>query len=424
MLSVSLTGHTDWVRCLDFQPSSSPAGHTLLASGSQDSYVRLWRFTPAPSSSARTKVNGTSSNGSAGARDPFAALDALESSLSDAAGSSLTIKAQRIEMKKHAIRCGADEWGHVTAEAVLMGHENWVTDVRWCSSSLGRARLLSTSVDRSMILWEAPESADGLWLSADRFGELSVSTNLGFFGAHFSSSALADAEGDEETAMASGWGGAWHVWRRRRRREEQWSRWEPSVAPTGHYASVTGLDWDAQGEMLLTSSTDQTTRLWGPWRPSASSGDATWHELARPQVHGHDIFDVRFVRDRRTAFVSVGEEKVIRAFEATKAFVRSVGENGMRSLEVPLEEASPEAGGEGRAETAMVPALGLSNKVVNEAHGMEQAEDDVRVDEEVKEGLKHPPFEDQLLSSTLWPELVLSSAHTRSDTEPLARSQS
>lgn len=310
-------------------------------------------------------------------------------------------------MKKHPICSGKDElWGHVVAEAVLQGHENWITDVRWClrSSSAEETapRLVSTSVDRSIILWTAPDSAQGLWLPSSRFGELSASTNLGYFGAHFlASPRLANVE--IETVLASGWGGAWHVWRRERKGQGEWGGWDPVVAPTGHFGSVTGLDWDSKGEMVLTCSTDQTTRLWGIWRPTTSpptdgEDGATWHEIARPQVHGHDLFDAKFVgSEKRDTFVSVGEEKVIRAFEATGAFARSVGAEGMRSLDAPLE-------GHERAEGAMVPALGLSNRVVGGDEGEEEATEGATVDKEVKEGLKHPPFEDQLLSSTLWPE--------------------
>jgi WD40 repeat protein len=57
-----LVGHTDWVRCLAFtQPLKLSkleedsygygSGDILLASGSQDTYTRLWRFASSPASS-------------------------------------------------------------------------------------------------------------------------------------------------------------------------------------------------------------------------------------------------------------------------------------------------------------------------------------------------------------------------------------
>lgn len=45
--SITLEGHEDWVRCLDLTscPSEFSSGYDLLlASGSQDNYIRLWRI--------------------------------------------------------------------------------------------------------------------------------------------------------------------------------------------------------------------------------------------------------------------------------------------------------------------------------------------------------------------------------------------
>lgn len=53
--SLALEGHMDWVRALDFSPpgtsapttvTESPTPEVLLASGSQDGYIRLWSLVP------------------------------------------------------------------------------------------------------------------------------------------------------------------------------------------------------------------------------------------------------------------------------------------------------------------------------------------------------------------------------------------
>jgi elongator complex protein 2 len=44
-LSATLTGHEGWIRALDFtRETSDPSSDLLLASASQDKYIRLWRF--------------------------------------------------------------------------------------------------------------------------------------------------------------------------------------------------------------------------------------------------------------------------------------------------------------------------------------------------------------------------------------------
>jgi len=60
-------------------------------------------------------------------------------------------------------------------------------------------------------------------------------------------------------------------------------------------------------------SLDQTTRIHG------ETGDQGWHELARPQIHGYDCLGVCFITPSR--FVSIGDEKVARVFDAPKRFV-------------------------------------------------------------------------------------------------------
>ena len=46
-----MEGHLDWVRALDFSPTTSPdATELLLASGSQDGYIRFWSLIHLPAS--------------------------------------------------------------------------------------------------------------------------------------------------------------------------------------------------------------------------------------------------------------------------------------------------------------------------------------------------------------------------------------
>jgi hypothetical protein len=45
----------------------------------------------------------------------------------------------------------------------------------------------------------------------------------------------------------------------------------------------------------------------------------SWHEIARPQVHGYDVLNVVFVDHLK--FASIADEKVMRIFDAPRSFV-------------------------------------------------------------------------------------------------------
>lgn len=70
----------------------------------------------------------------------------------------------------------------------------------------------------------------------------------------------------------------------------------------------------------------QTTRIYAPWKVEASLQDGEfWHEIARPQIHGHDINCMAVVhRKGNHRFVSGAEEKVARVFEAPLSFLKTL----------------------------------------------------------------------------------------------------
>lgn len=50
-----------------------------------------------------------------------------------------------------------------------------------------------------------------------------------------------------------------------------------------------------------------------------------WHEIARPQVHGHDINCVTLIQGKGNhRFVSGADEKVARVFEAPLSFLKTL----------------------------------------------------------------------------------------------------
>lgn len=81
-------------------------------------------------------------------------------------------------------------------------------------------------------------------------------------------------------------------------------------------------------ELLISRSFEnlQTSRIFAPWlAESHSENRDSWHEIARPQVHGHDINCVTIIKGKGNhRFVSGAEEKVARVFEAPLSFLKTL----------------------------------------------------------------------------------------------------
>jgi elongator complex protein 2 len=355
-LVCSLEGHSDWIRALDLS-LLTPAGHILLASGSQDNYVRLWRISTGPVQTAED--------------DDF----------------GLSVKYQSFQP------AGSPHLYFVVSESVLLGHESWVTDLRWNrpASPDELPQLASTSADRSLIIW-AYSTASSLWLNKSRLGELGGASGLGFYGALWSA--------DSQSVYAHDWAGSVHVWNRKE------SFWGAGVGISGHTKSVQAIDWQQDGKWLVSTSLDQTTRIHSTWRRE-EDGDArsTWHEVGRPQTHGHDIYALAILDAAGLRFASGADETIIRLFEAPSNFIERMAHLGCPGL--------PESSS--RPNFAIVPPLGLSNRSVPQgallpscfthvlSGGVDSKEESLYQVPAMRT-LSRPPVEEELLSSTLWPE--------------------
>lgn len=102
----------------------------------------------------------------------------------------------------------------------------------------------------------------------------------------------------------------------------------------------------------------QTTRIFASWLNNANSkGDDTWHEIARPQVHGHDINCLAVIQGKGNhKFVCGAEEKVARVFEAPLSFLKTLNHATSRlhdDLQVDVQVLG-----------ANMSALGLSQKPI------------------------------------------------------------
>ncbi|KAJ3642069.1 hypothetical protein Zmor_024887 [Zophobas morio] len=317
--SLTLKGHEDWVRGLDF---TTEKDDLILASSSQDCYIRLWRMTPHKSDTPSDNV---------------------------------------IKTKTTTYR--------VYTDSILSGHEGWIYSVDWNPAT---PQLLSSSLDKSMIIWELDPDSN-LWVEKVRVGEVGGNT-LGFYGGVFSP--------DGTSILAHSYNGAFHIW------TNEGGEWSACVTIGGHFSEVTDMSWEPQGAFLVTVSSDQTSRIHAPW--SNLGKEATWHEIARPQIHGYDMSSIAIMS--KYQFASSAEEKVIRTFRAPRNFV----ENFSRICDV-----ADDGGGTSGPKGASVPSLGLSNKAVFSSES-EGGSDDSHF---TAVTLTEPPTEETLLQNTLWPEI-------------------
>ncbi|KAK1817636.1 Elongator subunit elp2 [Friedmanniomyces endolithicus] len=377
VLQATLTGHEGWIRSLDFVQDGDSF---LLASASQDKYIRLWRLrqdTPMPPSTNTTPSTDSSA-----------------------------IPKQSLSNKTHQLITPTTTHT-VTFEALLIGHEDWIYTARWAprtptttttTTPSAPPTLLSASADNSLALWTA-DPLSGVWLSTTRLGELTTqkgsTTATGSTGGFWTG--LWDPSDGGRGVVSLGRTGSWRRWNY----DDVKGMWEQRVGISGHTREVRGLAWGREGGYLLSTGADQTTRLFGEWK---REGRRSWHEFARPQIHGYDLNCIAAVGENR--FVSGADEKLLRVFDKPRA------------LDVLLSRLSgtrPTVGG-GLAEAAEIPVLGLSNKAIpthpndddneqiNGALDDNSADPSSNVHSPAPTTPTHPPLEDALARHTLWPE--------------------
>eukprot|EP01125_Pyxidicula_operculata_P019929 TRINITY_DN725_c1_g2_i1.p1 TRINITY_DN725_c1_g2~~TRINITY_DN725_c1_g2_i1.p1 ORF type:complete len:903 (-),score=225.84 TRINITY_DN725_c1_g2_i1:8-2644(-) len=416
---VSLQGHEDWLRCLSFASFGGEHPYLMLASGGQDKRIRLWKVTQLGSNEAPP-------NTETGVHflDQLAAKMAKEGDNIDISQILAHHQSDHvINIKSTTVTDGKEESSNVrfniVLESVLIGHDEWVHSVRWAPKELkegGSAvqpqRLISSSMDKTIVIWE-PESISGVWIDKVRVGEVGGNT-LGFFGACLGP--------NSEHMIGHGYSGSLHLWKKKKQEDEDPDLpgvWEPIITVAGHFDEVRDIAWEPNGDYLVSVGKDQTTRVWGQWkRPEhyySTPTKESWNEIARPQVHGHDINCLSFVKGVHHRIVSGADEKILRVFDAPQTFLDTF-ENvtKIKYSDIPKIK-------EGRPLSANVPPLGLSNKPFydNEKDDLvpeddisafmggdeEDAFENIPVKPHAPLVLAVPPLEEQLIQRTLWAEI-------------------
>ena len=460
--------------------SFSSSSSLLMATASNDRTVRVWEVS---SSSSSSSSGGGSARGEGNGDEGNLDDDADVTALATSASSPSTSKPSSSSASSVSVRL----------VATLTGHDDWVMSVDWKKGRKkmkGKEReqqqpqppcLLSVSADRSARLWSPAEASaaesfdagngieeeDGLWLCDAVVGDAGSAAALGFCGGCFSP--------DGDGLAAAGPAGAIHVWRREKEEEKEEEesdggggslslspltlsrprssrlprRWAAQPSAGGHCSRVVDACWSGpDAACLLSVSEDQTARLC-TWLASSEEKkeeeekeQRLWAEVARPQTHGHDFSCVAAVLSKASTgspavYASGSEEKVIRVFEAPRAFSQTLVWARGDADSSPSSSSSSSSSSASAAVSAFgatLPALGLSNRAVHresgsgrgrgvEGGGGENTADGEDEEEGEEESAIYPegpdalpaaapaplssrPVEAALAGGTLWPEDV------------------
>uniref|UniRef100_K3XAA3 Elongator complex protein 2 n=1 Tax=Globisporangium ultimum (strain ATCC 200006 / CBS 805.95 / DAOM BR144) TaxID=431595 RepID=K3XAA3_GLOUD len=335
---MALEGHRGWIRGLAFekQQRALQDGPTsfFLASASQDQRIRLWKIT---ADKEKHSPDVSQSAATTETRDGFQAAGATASYT-------------------------------VSFDALLIGHEDWVTSLEWTlvAASSGDAgvesALVSSSMDNTLIVWtkNMQLSISGAWYPSLRIGEIGGNGIL--------SGIVLPSEGDRLDLLALNFSGQLERWKQQPSPSKIFL---PAVSLTGHCASVTDLSWSPSGDYMLSVSLDQTARVFAPLKKKDQS---SWHEISRAQVHGYDLNCACFLLGDKTSdernktndrFVSGADEKILRVFEAPDDIQSLVHQ--LAGAQSSDEDANPDDNDDksrqSRVQNAYLPELSLTNKI-------------------------------------------------------------
>ena len=420
----SVIGHLDWISCLDWSWSSIFNGAGMLASGSQDAKIRLWKFHQSMPYDEDETMNESGSNSDSEGEEEDDGDEEDDEDLIEEGEARMHIRYENFN--------GINVQSAVTLEALLIGHEEHVTSVAWRPNSKAPC-LISSSMDRCILIWmeeeedqtnatasAMSEGSGNIWVPVTRVG-----TAGGVLGGSIGSSLLGFINvlwsDDGKRIVGHGFGGAIYFWSSSYKTSsgvvsrDSVERWLATPGITGHFRGCSDISWEAsRGMYLLSGGLDQTCRLWMQV-PTLCPKSYIWKEVGRPQVHGYDLNTVTCIGSGKGElihrFVSGADEKEARAFDAPKETMNLIcrlwGKDGE---DVIMDN------GEERVQRAFIPSLGLSNRA-NVSDAMEEREEvgitkdqspeiDSKYGEGIEESIaKSLPRERDLGVASLWPEI-------------------
>lgn len=206
----TLIGHEDWIRDIDVcQPMQN---QLLIASSSQDNYIRLWKL----------ESNVLKNRDEISTKFLFESnivieqepnqIDKLnededeENSITKSEKNEEELKLKSSLFTIHCTKLDSFIQYSINLESVLLGHEDWIYTVKFHPKMPNGQplTLISASMDKTLVVWTYNQ-ANSVWIDVARAGDIGGNT-LGFYGATF--------DPTSKYIIAHGYQGALHLWKR------------------------------------------------------------------------------------------------------------------------------------------------------------------------------------------------------------------
>lgn len=367
---LNLQGHIDTIRCINVNDKLNPK---YIASSSQDTYVRLWSL---------NRLNEQD-------------VISYKSRKKD----NLTVFDEYKSQTSFVFSVSENVYYHILLESVLSDHEDAVSSVCFLEEE-NKMYILTSSFDFNVGLWELK---NGIWDKNFTLGEMSGNKHS-FFQAIFL--------GNKDNIIAYSYTGAMYQWKKVN------NAFESVPVVHGHFKPVTDISWDNTGNILLSCSQDQTSRIY-----CLIKSIDYWTEISRPQIHGYDINSVAFLNNNNeidknynliNKFICASEEKIIRMFEPSFNTLKYI--NCLSELEFNFSKTKSNDFFEKSYVEGTKHALNLTTKqVVVEDEEFDDKFDITKFDptsmltnqnQELSNSKNYQisPDEDFLTNHTLWPE--------------------
>ena len=450
----ALPGHEEWVTCIASRAHplrcedtiSADTMTSLVATGSKDFKIRVWRFQAkrvAAIAVAESPVSMLASvidvdDADADGED----LQGDEDALAVAVDNDDLVGLHEARMTFMLPTGTNTDEGLMSCsiflETLLVGHEDWVTSVNWLAPTGGDPQappqLFSTSMDRNMILWMPSTSgaAEGVWLPRCRMGDVGGMLG-GSVGGNLLGFTMAVLSPDSKAILGVGYGGSFHLYccfdnvelvqeASASTPQPMHSRWLVKPFFSGHFDAVTDLAWDSEGRYVVSVSSDQTCRLWAHVKSEHVGYGNSWREISRPQIHGYNLTCLALAprwqsdedKARQTGtdqyiLYSAGDEKLVRVYDAPTSVLEGMSllcdtNTGYELTDSAATSSSSESQRK-PVPNAYLPELGLTSRASDLMSGTEKTEFQARGSADIAWTRGIPPLEGQLSDCTLWPEV-------------------